>query len=456
MPADSHCHLNNPSFTDDVDEVARKVEDAGFVRLLNVGYDIPTSIKAIELAEKYPYMLAAVGVHPHHASDVNSIVIDELRKMARHPKVVAIGETGLDYFRDRSPRDDQKQAFAEQVKLAKEFKKPVIIHTRDAMDDTKQMVDELAIGENGGIMHCFAGTPEDVRFFLAHNFYISFAGNITYPKATGLRDALKTVPGHRLLLETDAPYLSPQKVRGKRNDPLNLSYTIDTAAEVRGVTRADIERIIVTNFEELFGLYKNGAGEVAYRIRNSLYLNVTMGCTNECYFCARYHSNTVQGHNLRLQKDPTADEMIAAIGDPTQYDEIVFCGYGEPTLRLDRIVEVARAVKAKGGTTRLNTNGHGSHIAGRDIAGDLKGVIDHMSVSLNSADEATYNEICKPQIKNGWKTTVEFIKSAKSAGLDVTATVVAIPNKVDVTAVKEFAEQKLGVNFRVRKFNLVG
>lgn len=459
MPADSHCHLNDPAFDKDLEKVISEIEKEGIVCLLNVGYDLPTSRRAVELAERYENMYASVGVHPHNAKALDEETLRELRSLADHSKVVAIGETGLDYYRDKSPRADQASAFKAQMELAKDLKKPVIIHCRDAMEDCLRILKEENAQKTGGVMHCFAGSPDDARRCLELGMYISFAGNITYPKAGLLRESLKAVPGHRLLLETDSPYLAPQKKRGKRNDPTLLKYVVDKAAEVRGVTSDDIERITVTNFETLFktGNGQEGQqGEIAYKIRNSLYLNVTKECTNECYFCARFHSDTVQGHNLRISRDPTAQEMIKAMGDIAGYDEIVFCGFGEPTLQLDKVKQVARVVKEKGGVTRLNTNGHANRIAGRDITPELAGLIDLVSVSLNAADAKTYNEICAPLIPDAYEAVIDFIKSAKFSGLSVTATAVAIPGKVDVEAVRRLAEDELGVAFRLRSFNLVG
>lgn len=459
MPADSHCHLNDPAFDEDFEEVISKIGKEGIVYLLNVGYDLLTSRRAVELADRYENMYASVGVHPHNASSLNDEAISELESLAEHPKVVAIGETGLDYYRDRSPREDQASAFRAQMKLAEKLKKPVIIHCRDAMEDCLKILEDEEVKKIGGVMHCFAGSPDDVRRCLALGMYISFAGNITYPKAGLLRDSLKVVPGHRLLLETDSPYLAPQKRRGRRNDPTLLKYVVDKAAEVRGVSRDDIERITVTNFKNLFNAdegQEGQQGEIAYKIRNSLYLNVTKECTNECYFCARFHTDTVQGHNLRISRDPTTEEMIDAMGDPSGYDEIVFCGFGEPTLQLDRIMQVARVVKERGGRTRLNTNGHANQIAGRDITPELAGLIDHVSVSLNAADAKTYNEICTPLIPDAFEAVIDFIKSAKASGLSVTATAVAIPGKVNEEYVRRLAEDELGVDFRLRSFNLIG
>ncbi|HEB73039.1 MAG TPA: YchF/TatD family DNA exonuclease [Nitrospirae bacterium] len=456
MPADSHCHLNDPAFDEDLEEVISRIKEEGMDYLLNVGYDLQTSRKAVELAERYDTMYASVGVHPHNASQLNDNALAELGKLADHPRVVAIGETGLDYYRDRSPREDQVMALRAHMELAKKLKKPLIIHCRDAMEDCLKILEDEDLKKTGGVMHCFAGAPDDARRCLKLGMYISFAGNVTYPKAGALRESLKAVPGHRLLLETDSPYLAPQKKRGRRNSPAFLKYVVDKAAEVRGVTREDIERITVTNFKTLFKTGGVEKGEVAYKIRNSLYLNVTKECTNECYFCARFHSDTVQGHNLRISSDPTAEEMIEAMGDPSRYDEIVFCGFGEPALRLDAIMQVARVVKEKGGRTRLNTNGHANQIAGKDVTPQLAGLIDIVSVSLNTADAATYNEICSPLIPDAYQAVIDFIKSAKASGLSVTATAVDIPGKVNAEDVRRLAEDELGVGFRLRSYNLVG
>lgn len=456
MPADSHCHLNDPAFDADRGEAVKRALSAGLVHFLNVGYNIPTTQVAIQLAEEFAMMYASAGIHPHNAASVDEQALAEIRGFAGHPKVVAIGETGLDYYRDRSPRDAQARSFRAHIQIAREVGKPIIVHCRDAMEDTMAIMKDERIHDIGGVMHCFAGTPDDVRRLLDMNLYISFAGNITYPNASALRDSLLAVPGHRLLLETDAPYLSPKESRGKRNEPANITGVVRQAAETRGVTVEDMNRITVTNFEELFRVGGGRTGEIVYRIRNSLYVNVTKNCTNECFFCPRFFSDTLQGHNLRLARDPSVEEMIEAIGDPARYDEIVFCGYGEPTLRLEEIKAVARAIKSKGGATRLNTNGHGSRIAGRDITPELAGLIDHVSVSLNAADKQTYNAICNPSFPDAWESAVDFIRKVKLHTPIVTATVVAIPGKVDVETVRKFAEDDLGVRFRVREYNLVG
>ncbi|MDH4183688.1 MAG: YchF/TatD family DNA exonuclease [Nitrospinota bacterium] len=456
MLADSHCHLNDPDFDADRQAVITRARQAGVGPILNIGYDPSTVGAAIKIADEQPDMYASVGLHPHHASMMTPALAEDMERWASGAKVVAIGETGLDYYRDRSPRAKQAESFKIQLAMARKLNLPMVIHCRDAMADCLAILRAEGLPKAGGVMHCFSGTVADAQAAMDLGLYISFAGNITYPKAQDLRDVIKTIPAHRLLLETDAPYLSPQKKRGKRNEPSYLPQVVEVAAVARGVTVEDMGRVSLANFNSLFLPGAQGKAEVAYKIRNSLYLNVTRECTNECFFCVRFFSDTLQGHNLRIDTDPTADEMIAGIGDPKAHDEVVFCGYGEPTLRLDRVKEVAQWVKTNGGRTRLDTNGHGNHIAGRDIAPELAGLIDVVSVSLNAQDAATYDELCLPLIPDAWNKVVAFIKSARAAGLDVVATVVAVPDKVDVDACRKLAEEELGVKFRVRAYNLPG
>ncbi|MCM8781439.1 MAG: TatD family nuclease-associated radical SAM protein [Candidatus Omnitrophica bacterium] len=195
---------------------------------------------------------------------------------------------------------------------------------------------------------------------------------------------------------------------------------------------------------------------ISYEIRDSLYLNITNSCTNECYFCIRFFSDFVKGHNLRLDNEPSLNEILAAIRDVEKYKEIVFCGYGEPTLRLDIVKKVAKALKEKGKVVRLVTNGHGDLINGRPIAKELAGLIDKVSVSLDADTKEKYKKICKPKFGDGtFGAIMRFIRECKDAGLEVEVTCVDIP-EVDIERCKLIAEKELGVVFRRRKYNVVG
>ncbi len=454
---DTHAHLEMPQFDGDRDEVIKRTVESGISLIIDVGSDLSGSRTALELARRYDFIYASAGIHPHEVKGVTIETYKEIREMLSDPKVVAVGEIGLDYYKDYSPRDIQQREFINQIRIAKEFKKPVIVHCRDAREDTLKILKDEKVSEIGGIMHYFSGDEEMARRCMDMGFYISFAGPVTYPNAERLRSVVKSIPTNRLLTETDCPYLAPQQMRGKRNEPAYVRYVAEKIAEVKGLSLEDIERIIELNVYNLFRIGRpDKMGRITYKIRNSLYLNITNRCTNECFFCTRISDPWVQGYNLRLECEPSAEDIIKEIGDPKVYDEVVFCGYGEPTLRLNIIKEVSKKIKELGGKIRLNTNGHGNLINKRNILPELKGIIDTISISLNAEDNEKYNKICHPIFKNGtYEAVKEFIREAKKYIPEVVATIVDVP-EVDEEKCKEIAEKELGVKFRERKYNVVG
>lgn len=247
---DSHTHLG---FCEPPDtELVEAAVQAGVTRILTVGTDGAGSRAALQAAEDFPQVYAAVGRHPNEATGFDGADLAELRALAAHPKCVAIGETGLDYYRDHAPRPDQARAFSAQIELARELHKPLIIHTRAAEDDTLAMLSEQAGGIRV-ILHCFS-MPERIEDCLAHpDWWLSFAGNVTYPKAEDLRRAALRVPPDRLLVETDAPFLSPQPVRGKPNQPAHVVHTAHALAVERRMSYEELEAAVEASGTALFG-----------------------------------------------------------------------------------------------------------------------------------------------------------------------------------------------------------
>lgn len=456
MLIDTHAHLEMREFNDDRDEVIRRAKDAGVGYIVTIGTTVESSRDAVLLAEKHDCVYAAVGIHPHEAKDILHPAYEVLRHFAKHPKVVAYGEVGLDYYYEHSQRSVQQRRFIDMLREARELRLPVIVHDRDAHEDTLRILRDEWDPALGGVMHCFSGDAEYAKQVMDLGFSISIAGPVTFPKAQALRDAIKDIPIERMLVETDSPYLTPQPFRGKRNEPAYVRYTAEEIAKVKGLTFDDVARITSFNAMQLFGIGEiPKKGVITYPIRNSLYLNVTNRCTSACTFCVRYFTDFVKGHNLRLADEPSAEDLIREIGDPKRYDEVVFCGYGEPTLRLDIIKAVAAEVKRQGGKVRIDTNGHGNLIHKRNILPELKGLVDAVSVSLNGQDTEIYEKLSQPKFgAASYDSVKEFIREATKYIPDVTATVVSAPG-VDIEACRKIAEE-LGAKYRVREYNVVG
>ena len=448
---DTHCHLD--MLGEDGDAVIQRARDAGIEAIITVSSDFGSNIKNVAIAEAREMVYASVGIHPHDAKDASEEVFKKIRGFLDHKKVVAVGETGLDYHYDHSPREVQKEVFRKHLALAREKGLPVVVHSREAKEDTLEILGEAEITK--GVLHCFSGDMDMAERVMEMGLYISMAGPVTFKNARKLAEVARQIPDDYLLVETDAPYLTPEPLRGRRNEPSCMVHTAARLAELRGVGPDDIARITTVNARRLFRIGDLPVkGEIAYRIRDNLYLNITNRCTNRCSFCVRFHKDFVKGHKLRLSDEPTEDDLKAAIVDPSAYREIVFCGYGEPLLRLDTIKELARWIKEKGGFVRVNTNGHGNIIHGRNILRELKGIVDSVSVSLDAHDEETYDRICAPSFKNAFQEVVAFIKEARNYIPVVQATVVEMDG-VDVKKCREIADS-LRIPLRVRKLNVVG
>ncbi|MGG1514652.1 TatD family hydrolase [Paenibacillus oryzisoli] len=254
MLTDSHTHLNAEQFNEDQAEVIQRALEAGVTRMVNVGFNRETIPSSIELAEKYDFIYTTVGWHPVDAIDMMPGDLDWIEELCKHEKVVAIGEIGLDYYWDKSPKDVQQRVFREQIRLARKLGMPIVIHNRDAHQDILQILKEEKAAEVGGIMHCFSGSWETAKQCLDMNFHISFGGPVTFKNAKQPKEVLAQVPLDRLLIETDAPYLTPHPFRGKRNESAYVRLVAETAAEIRGLTLEEIATITTRNAMALLGL----------------------------------------------------------------------------------------------------------------------------------------------------------------------------------------------------------
>ena len=255
---DSHCHIDGEQFDGDRDEIVKRANDAGVKMMLTVGTGNPHDgeiERAVKVAEKYENVFASVGVHPHDAKLYDDAAETHLIELAKREKTIAWGEIGLDYYYDHSPREVQREVFRRQIKTAKELDLPVIIHSREADDETVEILaDEYKTLGRGGVMHCFGGTAEMAQAMLDVGFYISFAGNVTFKKAENLREAAQIVPLDKLLIETDCPFLAPVPNRGKRNEPSFVVHTARFLADFYGIELEKLAEQTTRNFMTLFGV----------------------------------------------------------------------------------------------------------------------------------------------------------------------------------------------------------
>jgi TatD DNase family protein len=253
---DSHCHLDSPEFDADRDEVVARALEAGVDHMVAIGTGTgPPDLEAgIRLADRYAQFYATVGIHPHDAAKASKADVDRLAELLSHPKVVALGEIGLDYHYDFSPRETQTSVFIEQMEIAAAAKKPIVIHTREAWDDTAALLEHYWRPHGiGGIMHCFSGGPVEARRALDLGFYLSFGGILTFPKAIDVQAAAKEAPADRILVETDSPYLAPVPKRGKRNEPALVVHTARKLADLRGQSLEEVSLVTTENFRRLLG-----------------------------------------------------------------------------------------------------------------------------------------------------------------------------------------------------------
>ena len=252
---DSHCHLNSAEFRGKIEFYIDRAEAAGVKQFIVIGADLPNSAEAVELAAQYSDrgVYASVGIHPHDAKTIGASLPEGLEKLLDEKRVVAVGETGLDYFYEHSPKEKQKQVFREHIRLAKEHELPIILHVRDAMDDALEIL-RTEGAPSRGVFHCYAGGLKYLEEALSFGYFISFSGAITFAKSAELREVARITPADRILCETDCPWLAPLPFRGKLNEPANVKYVYDTIASARGISTDELAETVARNNSAIFRL----------------------------------------------------------------------------------------------------------------------------------------------------------------------------------------------------------
>lgn len=251
---DSHTHLNDEWIMEDLDDIVKRIEETGLEYVMNVGCDLESSLLAVNQAQKYEWCYAAVGCHPHDVKSMDDMTLLMFKNLARKPKVMAIGEIGLDFYYDNSPRDCQREWFRKQIRLAKEIGKPIIIHDRDAHEETMQILKEEEAFSTGVLLHCYSGSAEMAKQYVKLGAMLSIPGTITYKNNKKQREVVETIPLEYLMIETDAPYLTPEPFRGKRNEPSYVKYTAQKVAEIANCDYETVVRVTNENARRFFGI----------------------------------------------------------------------------------------------------------------------------------------------------------------------------------------------------------
>lgn len=256
MLFDTHAHLNDEQFNDDLIEVIERAKNAGVTDMVVVGFDRSTIKRAMELTDQYEFIYACIGWHPVDAIDMTDDDLKWIEELSGHPKVIALGEMGLDYHWDKSPKEIQHDVLRKQIRLAKKVNLPIVIHNREATSDIMMILKEEHAEEVGGIMHCFSGSVEVAKECLAMNFYISLGGPVTFKNAKKPKEVAEAVPLNKLLIETDCPYLAPHPYRGKRNEPSYVKLVAEQIAELKGITFEEVAEATTKNAKKLFGIIR--------------------------------------------------------------------------------------------------------------------------------------------------------------------------------------------------------
>ena len=452
---DTHAHLVDEAFEPDRQGVVERAIEERVHYIVSMGSCLESSRKTVALAASCAGVHAAVGVHPSDVKGVDERTIKGIASLAEESKVVAIGEIGLDYYRNGAPRKTQRRWFREQIRLAIRVDKPVVVHCRDAADEVHEILEEEKAWRVGGVIHCFTGDDAQARKFLDMDFHLGAGGAITFSRSEELRQVFGRVPLERVLLETDSPYLAPPPYRGKRNEPAYLPRVAEVFGELHGIPDEAAARITTENARRLFRMGPPpDAGRIAYEVGGALYLNITNRCQNACFYCGLLSDRTYRGHNLTLAQEPDAAEVLAACGDPSRFDEVVFSGFGEPTLRLDLLKEVADELRRRGAKRiRLATNGLANKTHERNILPELRGLVDAISISIQAGSPEAYAKTCKTKdIEDPYPLVKEFVRWAKNYIPEVEATAVRMSGLIDIEACEKVAATELGVPFRAHDY----
>lgn len=377
------------------------------------GIDEETSRRAVSLCRSERSVFCSVGIHP---ADSREGPIDSIARLAFEPGVRAIGETGLDAVKPGPPMKTQISMFEKHIELAGKLALPLVVHSRGAEREVLEVLPEPA--GFPVVLHCYTGGVHEALDAARRGFFVSFAGALTWRRNSSLREVAASLPHSRVLAETDSPFMSPEGMRGARNEPLNVRSVVKALSGAWGVPMADCSAVLYANAMEAFRLGPRTTASLYYVLGRRVYVNLTGRCDNDCSFCIRNCADGIGGYLLRQEEDQPVERFLDALPllRPADFEELVFCGFGEPTMRPGALESLASLARGLGWKTRLNTNGHAAGRLGEDRLRAMLGLFDAVSVSLNAPDEGAYEAICRPAAEGAWRDMLRFIRLVKGSG----------------------------------------
>jgi TatD DNase family protein len=417
---DSHCHLNLRHFEDDRETAIANAVSDGVLAFMNIGYDRESLRDTLELVERYPFIFGAAGVHPHDANTLDEALERDVRHALDHARVVAVGEIGLDFYRDLTPREVQQDVFRRMIRLAREKDKPIVIHCRDAFDE---VIETLASEGTGyrGIFHAFSGSEADANRIFELGFHVGIGGVVTYRNAH-LAETVMALPLERIVLETDSPYLTPHPWRGKRNEPSFVAHVARMVARVKQLPLADVARATTENYLAAMGLPSTAMPRPVYRIENSVYIQAVLA-------------------------EPADLDGVPAEG----VDEAVFTGLVDPLESSEHTLHLAARAREREWWIRVNTNGLANHAAGRDVTPELAGTVDEIVLTLFGPTLDLHNRLAYPAVTaEQWESMRDFVRCAVAAGIEAVCEFVATPG-FDPEPCRLFAHE-LGATYDIRMY----
>ena len=417
---DSHCHLNLQHFEDDREgTIARAVSD-GVVAFVNIGYDRESLRETLELVERYPFVFGAAGVHPHDAATLDDDLEATVRHALDHPRMVAVGEIGLDFYRNLAPREVQVETFRRMIRLAREKNKPIIIHCRDAFNEVIDVLESEG-GTYRGIFHAFSAGEAEARKVSELGFHVGIGGVVTYRNAR-LGETVAGIPIERVVLETDSPYLTPHPWRGKRNEPSFVAHVARTVARVKGLSPAEIDHATMQSTFDALGLDAGALPRPVYKIENAVYIQAASA-------------------------DPA--DLDAAPGEGVE--EAIITGFTDPLERPEHVLALAARARERGWRVRVNTMGLANPAAGRDVTPELAGNVDEVNVILFGPNARVHDELAYPGVgTEGWASIREFVRASVAAKIETVCEFVAVPG-FEAEPCREFAHE-LGATYDIRMY----